>query len=301
MRLQCRLIVGVGLIVAAMVFGACQDIKRHATDVWTVVVPTDRLAIIEKYNQRIATINNIRAHVGVTFRWIDHDGTKHTRLGDGTLIIRKPHELALVVGKMGQMAMWLGADEERYWFLDRKPGKGREKVAYIGRVENIAITAPSELPLPIAPNQLISLLGIVPLSADDIDDAEMVLIDGVYQLTLVSDTNLSGGQLRLWIDRKTYNPLRIAVIGDDDIIVINSKLSAWKPFGIWARIATHVKISVPSIEAAVVLSLDSENMSDGKDGRIKDVQFDFERIVKTWRIGEIVDLDKAKEQEQGSM
>lgn len=237
--------------------------------------------IREAYNNRVAAIERMRAQAVVEVGWVDEKDKSHWQQGDGPLIIRKPHDLALAIGKLGNVMFWLGRNADRYWFFELNPPDNQPPIAYVGQIDELDQLRPNQLPLPIRPDQLIDFLGITNLP----DDFEVVPAagqgPGVY---LLREHDIPGASRRYWWLDEKLRPTRIGFIGTDGEVVAEAALSAYKPLplagsppGAWPDVATRIEIKLPANRANVLLNLSDLTTEKSK---FSDAQFDFDRLVR---------------------
>ncbi len=257
------------------------------------------------YNRRVAKIERLWSRVTMEVRWTDEDGRKQFEQGDGQLIVRKPNELALAIGRLGNTMYWLGCDAERYWMFDLNPPEDQPKTAYIG---SRALAHTHRLPLPINPNHLLGMLGIQALPTDaheghmhwhnngtegmlhthfvQINDTQQGAIDPAQLVQSRVVFDVPGRRLRE----------RVAVRGEDDLL-LRSTLSKYKPLkrvnqppGAFPDVATRFEMELPPQKARLSLTL-SELTDDPK--KIKDVQFDPAKLIRMLKVARVIDLDRA--------
>lgn len=279
---------GLALLVVAGLCG-CQKAKdrKGATDV--PLPPMTYAQIAESYNARVERVQTLWVRSVVEIRWKDKDGKKHFEQGDGPLIIRKPSELALAIGKLGNTRFWLGCDADRYWLFDlHKPRK-----AYVGKQSNVANAARQVLPLPIRPDQMIGLIGL--RSLPDTDQAQVEIDGGRYRLTLPPDQALGGMQPVLWLDAQ-IRPVRIQLRDGRPSVIVDAELSKYSRMklsdaapGAWPSLATRVHMVLGDGQATVTLFM--RNPIDGTS-KIKDAQFNFEKLVKLLKVEQVEDVDQ---------
>lgn len=235
----------------------------------------------EAYNQRADRIERFWAHSVVEVDWVDAEGDAHFEQGDGPLIVRKPDEFALAVGKLGNTILWLGRNAERYWLFELKPPKGQPATAYVGRIDELDGVGPRRLPLPIRPDQLIELLGVTPLP-DGLTVTRPAEQPGLYQ---VLGPSVPGQARTYWWLNAELRPVRIGFIDPaDGQVIAEAQLSEYRdltmvgqPPGAWPYVPGRVEIRVPRSRASLRLFL-SDVTNDPK--KFRDAQFDFEALVK---------------------
>jgi hypothetical protein len=270
----------------------CQTTETTDGDGPPLDPPRPYAELAADYNQRIALIERIWSRSVVEVEWIDREGKKQLEQGEGPLIVRKPGEMALAIGKLGVTRFWLGCDDERYWFFDLAEDR---RTAYVGRQDRIATERSESLPLPIRPDRLIRLAGITPLPR--YDDASAVRVERTptgHRITLPADKALGGLVMRTTVD-DACRATRIELLMPDGRLLIDAALSAFarmeitgQPPGAWPEIARRIRVALPYHRAEVSLFI--EKLTDDPT-RVKDVQFDFDKLTAALRVDRTVDID----------
>jgi hypothetical protein len=259
------------------------------------VRPTlDASAVIARYNQRVDRIRQMWARAVIEVQWTDEQGDEHFEQGEGPLIVRKPDELALAIGKLEHVYFWVGCNADRFWLLSLSPPDEQPRTAYVGTPTGLA--ASEQLPLPVSPRELLNLLGLadipqpLPEGAIIQTEADHIILElpldritgAVRHLTLNHDGRLTGitvtdstGQRLIGTTLKRYAPLTIA----------------HAPPGAWPDVPTLIDIQAPARQTSIKLAL--SEMTDGRENqRIKDVQFDLHKLIEAWNIQRVVNLDR---------
>ncbi len=256
----------------------------------------DPLAVIDRHNQRVARVRQMWARAVVEVEWVDDQQDRHFEQGEGPLILRKPDELALAIGKLEQVYFWVGCDADRYWLLSLNPADDQPRTAYVGTPGGSA--ASEQLPLPVSPRELLNLIGLadipLPLPEGAILDTTA---DGVT-VDLPPDplTNTTG---RLELNRQA-RLRRIIIRNPAGQTLISATLARYQPMtiadappGAWPDVPTLIDIEAPARRTSIKLAL--SELTDGRDTqRIKDVQFNLSKLIEAWGIQRVVDLDRRR-------
>ena len=270
------------LLVALTFMTGCPP--RDRTPAPASVPQRSASEIREAYNGRTAAIQRMRARAVVEVSWVDEKDKSHWEQGDGPLLVRKPNDLALAIGKLGNVMFWLGRSDQRYWLLELKTPQGQPTTAYVGQIDELDQLHDRQLPLPLRPDQLIDFLGVTPLP----DDFEMLMPmasgPGVYQLR--EKESVEGSRRYWWLDEK-LRPTRVGFIDSDGQVIAEASLSqytslpiAGAPPGAWPDVASYVEIKLPGPRANVKLNLSDLTTDESK---FNDAQFDFDRLVKVYK------------------
>ncbi len=251
-----------------------------------------------QHNARLADLDRLWARAVVEMRWYDEDGRRRYEQGDGPLIVRRPDDLALAIGKLGNTRIWLGANANRYWLFDLNDD---ERIAYVGEADAPAEALTAGLaagPLPVRPDAIVSLLGISPLEIDD--DAMAARIDDhiVAVLPANDDANapMPARELRFdLVGRLT----RIDMLDEHGRSLLVVELDRFKPMkleghppGAWPDVARHIRLTIgPTTEQPARVDLSLESLTD-RPAKFKDAQFDLDRLSDLYKIDRIERLDK---------
>lgn len=290
---RCRSLgVVVAAVCAAILMGltvGCEGPQR--VDQMPTEVPSYR-ELAERYNANLAKLDQLWTSSVVAIRWVDEDGKKQFEQGEGHFIFVPPKRVALTVGKLGDVLLWAGADEQRYWLFDL----GQSGKAYVGRHENAGKACSQPLPLPVLPSNVPYLLGLLPLDLEQASVAPPVeMLDGQY---LIEPPGL---RLRMLLDPATALPTRVDIVGDSGNSVVIAQLSNFDtmeaeglPPGQAAKIARRAVVTAVGEDASLSLTL--SGATDGKRfEKINPKAFDFDVLLKAHRPGEVVVLDAACE------
>jgi hypothetical protein len=282
------LLLGLGLMIG------CQEQKR-------VELPAEPLQTLsaseirQAYNRRVGRIDRFWARSVVEVDWVDAEGKSHFEQGDGPLIVRKPAEFALAVGKLGNTILWLGRDAERYWLLELKPPGDQPATAYVGRIDELDRMDGRSSPLPIRADRLIELLGVTPLP-EEITVTQPADQPGLYQV--VGAQGPGEPTIYWWLDRQ-LRPVRIGFV--DAVtkqVVAEAKLSGEEEVRLVPQtttgnpeIAGRIEIRMPARRATMRLFLSDATT---KPDKFRDAQFDFESLVKSLKPQRVQVLQPAR-------
>ncbi|MEM6334460.1 MAG: hypothetical protein AAF823_14080 [Planctomycetota bacterium] len=244
----------------------------------------EAVARVERHNANVAVIDRMWCRMGVRVMWVEGDKQRRES-GEGVLMVRRPGEVALSVGKLGQDGLWAGGDGERVWLFDL-----REGVAWVGAADPVSGVG-TGLPLGIEPGEVPRLLG---WSAIDVADVRRGRVTAIGDRLWIEPRDAQGrATARYVFDPAVEHPVRIDLLEPDGGSAVTSRLSD-------AERVTYVGRGVAEIGADVAIAL-----SDGSSElilrlrdyepageRIRDAAFDFERLVRAHRPEEIVEIDR---------
>jgi hypothetical protein len=251
--------------------------------------------IAAAHNQRVAMVPRMWSRAIVELRWADEDGDLHYEQGDGPLILRRPSDTALAIGKLGKTRLWLGSNEHRYWLFHL----GDERVAYVGRtaLADQALDR-KDYPLPVRPDRLVDLLGLTPLPTDLPTQPQVFQrSDGLRQVTLAAGnaTGLAAGWSKQMRFDTQHRLVWLEWRRPDGSLALSAKLDRYqrmaidgRPPGAWPYVPGYLDIRLPARQARVTLTIADAQSGEGK---IKDTQFDFAQLIEALNIEAIGDLD----------
>lgn len=260
--------------------------------------PTYRM-LANAQNARAARLGKLWARATVSIDYRDSEGRKRWEQGEGHFQVIQPSKLALSVGKLGEVFLWIGCDEERYWLIDTKGAKA----AYVGRHELVTRGKIEALGLPVPPRDLIALAGMSPIAAGTASGSGDPVV--VTRGKTASYRVMRGGvPWTIFVDAATLTPVRVEVAesvageGDAPEAVIVAELSQYRDVplkgssGFFPRVATRVEcLHTPS---GSTMSVTLTDPSDGGTNRLKPEAFDFEGLVEALGVSEVIDLDEGE-------
>ncbi|MFA9477178.1 hypothetical protein ACERK3_02605 [Phycisphaerales bacterium AB-hyl4] len=292
--MSCRTNIGLGgmvaLLVVAALLGGCQREYVAPDDILEpgarrpATVPSYN-ELVDRYNAHVIHLDQFWSATTVSMRWVDEDGRLQFEQGDGQLIYRRPSDVVMTVGQLGQTILWVGSDDERYWLFDLQG----ERTAMVGRHANVGRPCARQLAYPVSPRAMPYLMGLLPLQPSD--EAEVAIDLNYYRI------DPPGTGVRIWVDPATYHPLRVDLLDSQGESVVAARLHRYEPVrmetverGQWPRIATAANIYVLEEEGYLSLSLGS--LSDGRRrDQVRDAAFDFETLQRMHRPREVIELD----------
>src|SRR5262245_15242428 len=115
--------------------------------------------LMTAHNQRIEQLRKLYADGVVEIRWKDKNGN-HYEQGNMELWLQLPRRTALRVEKLGEVRLWLGSDDQRYWLFDLTSD---EKVLHTGTHDQVVQEETGALA--VKPLALIDLMAMTPLPA----------------------------------------------------------------------------------------------------------------------------------------
>lgn len=242
-------------------------------------VQTGTLAVAT-HNQRVAQVQSLWARAVVQVWYPDDEGNERREQLEGHLNYRSPRGLVMTFMKVGEIGAVLGSNDERYWWAEvRDP-----KLARVGRHERATAARLDEFGLPVAPLDLIDLLGLSPLPDGVRAEGDRALVAATATGSRVVRFNVEGepdrvelrdqaGRVRLAADLSSYEPL------------------AWRGGprgGATPRVPTLLQLSMDAGRVRARIQL-----YDPEAGgpRPRPEVFAFETWTQRYRVTDIRDLD----------
>ena len=152
------------LLAACAALTACKSPTPIVPDqlgpapIETAAVP-DYGDLVRAYNANAGAVDRVYVTTDVEMRWREDNGKARRESGDGRLIFRRPLDTALTVEVLGDVKVWAGSDDRAFWMFDLFD----TKTAYHG---DYSRPIRRRLPLPIQPEVMPYLLGLMPLDPD---------------------------------------------------------------------------------------------------------------------------------------
>jgi len=268
---------GAGAVVATMLAG-CQG--RPIANSGAEPVAAD---LIAAHNARVERIDQIESTGQLDLTWVDEDG-EHFEFVNIHLFVDRPRRSSLRVEKIEDW-MWLGSDEERYWFFDMR--NQDDKILYLGRFDDM--TVERDIPGLPHPLRLLDLAGLTPLPED-----ATVVFDEARQRWAVDGTG-QGGKMRLFFEAGSVRPDRIESFSIDGDMVFASELGRYAPLelpnlppGAYPYFPRQIEISAGDQEGSAKLTLDQPT-GIADPGRMR-IAFDLDFLRERLRPDRIEEL-----------
>lgn len=289
------------LALAAALLAGCQNGGDFTEPPNKATQDADRaglpsyLDIAQGYNQRAEMLDRVWARCSASFSFEDEHGKRRTEQGEGHLQIVQPDRFALSVGKLGEVLLWVGGDRDRYWLIERL----EDKRAYVGWYSQLTPDKAARIGLPVYPNEMMRLLGVVPMPTDA-DAIVYRFRDGDIVVSIPVWTP-DDGQPAAWfykLDALTFEPRAVRLkVGRQ--VVVESTLSDYirlkkEGTAIGPTIAKRSLLTHRPSGASMNIQLD-DSVSDGK-GRLNANAFKFEFLTDALGPLEVIDVDDAEPQ-----
>lgn len=286
------------MVLFCMALSACQSGGSHAAPRADRPLPVYE-DVARRYNERTSRLSRLWARAVVSIDYKDEKGKSRYKQGDGHLQIIQPRRLALSVGKLGEVVLWLGSDDARYWLLEpREHHRG-----FVGRHDRVTRAKIDSLGLPVAPLDLIELLGITDLPEQMPPSGRFEWSADGRQLQV--ELPSPDGHWRYTLDANTMYPSAIALFqGADEHPVLSATLKRYEQVmlrgvgGFFPRIASRIDLT--HHESGAMMRLTLEGMTDGgRRRRLTPEVFELSSLVEALGIHEMTDLDASAHVQNG--
>lgn len=280
------------LAASVLVLSACAQ-GPEATAPTTQETGRSIESVVAAHNQRVGRLDRLWARAIVEVRFTDAQGDRKWEQGNGFFQLRDRDNLALSVGKVGEVLLWIGCDSDRYWVLDRL----NTPTAYSGHHDTITPERLSRAGLPVPPQDLLRLAGLRPI---DPERAEAVINEDGY--TRVTERDDAGA----W--RYTFAPapgddlpISIARLDAEGNALLRAGLELPKTVLVTseppARVRTFGRVLVEHLPTGDTISvrLDGEVEDGRRRGVPNPAVFDLDVLLDAYGPFErVIDLDASE-------
>ncbi len=241
----------------------------------------DYADLVKRYNTNAPSLDRLWARTDVELRWRDEKARARRESGDGRLIFERPLNTAWTLEVLGDIKLWAGSDEQGFWMFDLIDGR----TAYYG---SYAAPLARPLPLPVQPEAVPYLLGLMPL-----DPGRRPAAPEVERYRGYDVIEPPGLNLRLMLDPDTARPVRIDMTDDAGI----SQLTCILTGDLTVTTEDQQAITLPQTaelypqgeESRLTLKLKRPTTDSKKiQGRL----FDFARLAENFKVQTSVDLNQ---------
>ncbi len=276
-----------GWVALAVALGGCTArgpiVPR---DLNPVPIPTaaapDYADLVRAYNANASAVDRVYVKTDVALRWREDDGRERRESGDGRLIFRRPLDTALTVEVLGDVKIWAGSDDRAFWMFDLFD----TETAYHG---DYGQPIRRRLPLPIQPEVMPYLLGLMPLDPDRRPAApEVELINGYAVI------EPPGLNLRMQMHPETGRLTRVELTDFAGASVLSAVLTgeltvpASTPSGPTATLPGTIELYPQGDGSRMTVVLKSPQ----KPERIRGTWFRFEDLRKKLRPAKVESLNE---------
>ena len=271
----------------------CQSVRSGLTEEQQTTLPTyDKVQA--RADERVGAIDRFWATAVVGLRYVDVDGKKRRQQGEGHFQVVKPANVALTIGKLGEIYLLLGCDDDQFWWIERLD----EKVAYVGDQNGARDLALRRMGVPVLPTDLLMLADLNAWPAPGSESAGTVIEceredfdpSQIFAVRFVEPDRIRV----VYLTRLAFEPVGVDLISPRGELIARSDLSNFErvlnhidPLQ-HQRVPTRITVEVPSAQSRIELTLSRAEISSR---RPKPVVFDFSELVRRFRIDTIVRLE----------
>ena len=178
-------------------------------------------SLAQSHNDRVAKLQHMYATGSIEFRWKDDKGS-HFENAHAELWLSLPRRTALRIDKVGEVVIWVGSDEERYWFFDLL---SKETSLRVGRHDEPMREIDAAAGLGLGPLALLALLALTPLP--DGGESPPVTFDSARKAWMIE---VPGNRhlRRMWFDVSSLLPSRVEIINDAGQVQVSSSLREYR-------------------------------------------------------------------------
>lgn len=281
------------LVVASGIVVGCADTSsRTRIDVSPDSTLPSYEEIAARYNERASLLGRLWARAVVEMRYFDAEGARKREQGEGHLQFIAPTRFALSVGKLGEVIVYLGCDEQRFWMFERADA---DRVS-ISRHANAGAPCADDIGLPARPLEIIELMGVLelPLRGGRVQRSARgeVVVDipsrgGTGGFTRIALANNGQEPTMIGVYAPgASQPMLLARLEEYDNVQISGR------GGVPPRVASRMVITHAESDTEIRLSLAA--MTDGvRERRLPPEAFDFDALMRAFAPSDIRVLDAA--------
>lgn len=234
------------------------------------------------HNESVGRFETLWASVVTSIEYVDAKGDEKREQGEGHIQLIKPDRVALSIGKLGEVIVWLGAHGQQFWLIEPTadpPG------ALVGSHDEWTARARDRLGIPVRPESLIDALGLTALPAS-------VEAPGAYD-TSANGVTFDTEERRFTFDLATGRLARVEFIDSEGEVLARATLTGETPVelpnesGFFPRIAKRVEIVDPSTGNRFRLTF-----SRAEARSIGDRVFDPSYLLEAFRVENVRELGR---------
>ena len=265
---------------------------------------------IAAHNQRVADLSRMRTPVTLVIDAPDpSDDNPDRRRRDqleGNLQLIQPANVSLRIDKVSQTLFVLGSNQQRYWWVEFTDPRR----AFVGDMAQATPAKVARFGLALHPLDLLELAAITPLSPTarggwDASRTEITQAGGLLRVrdrlisaAFASEAEGTGGWgwREVLIDPSTLQPRAVWLLSPDGQPIAWSELDQYVEVPVdgkgqsAARIASRIRAIVWTErgEDRIEMSL---SQPENAGNRIRTGQFDLDRVLDTYEVSEVIDID----------
>lgn len=264
-----------------VVFPGCQTLQRGPEP----IVSVSLAEVLDAHNARAEAIGRLWARASVQVIGVQADGGSLREQAQGHLQIEQPDRVALSLGKLGKVQLYLGSNDSVYWWMDMVDPDNKSVV--VGRHDLVTPGKAELLGVPVYPRDLIRLLGITA-----IEKSRVVGGVTVHNRRFVVDVRLDSGRMLYQFDPRSLEPVRIEYMDESGRMVVVADLERYD----FVTVVGDAR-SKPRIAEKVNLTLADGtvvrmSLYDPQNKPLRSTAFELEKLARGYRIETVYDLDE---------
>ncbi|MEM9372760.1 MAG: hypothetical protein AAGA55_03875 [Planctomycetota bacterium] len=243
-------------------------------------------AIISAHDARVAALDTFWARTSIRVEGRDAAGSSFSEQGEGHLQAERPGSVAITVGKLGDVYIALGSNDDRYWLIDVSDSDRRLMMS--GAQSEATPEKAAALGLPVHPRDIPLLLGLNPMGGRTVGEPEM---DDRGRVVVGIESRW--GTAELLFDPVSLELIGAAAFDDQGVSLAIAELSRHTDVanqvgqGRLGRVPGKAEIRVPGFDGFVRMELE-----DARVRTINPTVFDPDRLGRAYRVRERIDLDE---------
>jgi hypothetical protein len=261
---------------------------------------------VAAHNQRVADLGRLRTPVTLVIDSPDPaEGEPDRRRRDqleGNLQLIQPSNVSLRVDKVSQTLFVLGSNENRYWWIEFTDPRR----AFVGGMSLATPAKVARFGLALHPLDLLEMAAITPLSAGATggwdrsrggEGGVLRVRDRLASEGFAAANAVAWGWRELLIDPTTLQARAVWLLSPEGRAIAWSELDRYVEVPVdgkgrsAARIASRIRAVVFTEQGNTVLDM-SLSQPENAGNRIRTGQFDLDRVLDTYEVAEVVDVDE---------
>lgn len=275
-----RPIVILAAALLALFLAGCGGSRERSANQRDIV---SAIELAQQHNARVADLDRLWARATVQVTASNERGKRLREQAEGHLQIDGPDRFALSLGKIGKVQLYLGSNEQLYWWIDLVDSD--QKSMLFGRHDQVSDLKAGTLGLPVYPRDALQLLAITP-----IDVASATVLRQGSRRGLSTPT--TAGSRIIWFDENSPEPVRVEMRGQEGSPILSADLSSYQWVTVVGdatrkpRVASKIRIELASDGTRVDLTLYAP-----ENRPIRPSAFDIEGLARAYGVEMLYDLD----------
>lgn len=282
---------------AALALAGCRAPSGPVGYFGPTLTLNEMVASVNSNNNQIPTLRG-RGSFKAT---IVEGSSSHELRGALTMLYGRPRSLRMVCQDpiLGPI-LEAGSNDERYWVIVRPPDDNASSMSW-GTYEQIDKVDSQKVP--IRPDLLLEVLGVLPISTEFLQEPSPVLrfnsdADAYMVVWQTMQADRWIAQKEIWYDRKTLLPMSVQLYDKDGRVILRAYLQDHRPVSVegvpkeqWPKLATQYRLFFPDTGSKLEFSFSEElGLHGGTPAAPNERSFIFPQRPSVSRI---IPLDRA--------